>query len=247
MFRRYNLPAEYPPLFKDCDSREKKLNCLLIQGDVSGFNAAAPLSCPFPAIEAARDEILELEDYLLEHSTEFRIGKVKRIAHDDGAAGSVRFVKALEKAFDEGTWDLVHYAGHSFGQSAPDGARVFLVFGPGEAGLVDGQTFARWVGKSRFLFLSSCQSAGAHFVLQMVKQTVPAIIGYRWKVEDLHAQLFARNFYASLFGAAVNNRYLEYAFLEAKRALHGSKLATPAWASPMLVMQSMEREPDRAW
>jgi hypothetical protein len=242
MFRRYDVPAVRAPLFQDRGSRSRKLNCLLIQGDVSGFNAAPPLDRPFVAVEAARDEVLELEDFLQENEAKFGIGTVKRIQHAGGPGATPGFINELERALSRRTWDLIHYAGHCFGEPQDLGGRVYLVFGPGREGVVEADMFARWVRKSRFLFLSTCQSAGAHFVLQMVKQTVPAIVGYRWTVDDLHARLFARQFYASLFSDRATNRYIEYAFLHAKRALHESRLPAPAWAAPMLVMQSLRRD-----
>jgi hypothetical protein len=81
---------------------------------------------------------------------------------------------------------------------------------------------------------------------------VPAVLGYRWPIGDSAARNFAECFYRHLFEDPDGNRYLEYAFMKAKRDLHKAHLgmsgARAMWAAPLLVMQltQSEREPQLA-
>ena len=70
---------------------------------------------------------------------------------------------------------------------------------------------------------------------QLVKERVPAVMGFRWEVGDAQARDYAERFYKYLLES--QQRSLENACLSAKKDLFAAKPADPIWASPVLVMQ----------
>jgi hypothetical protein len=65
---------------------------------------------------------------------------------------------------------------------------------------------------------------------------VPAVLGYRWKVQDSQARQLASDFYAALFtpgGSAY--RSLGRALANARHEVFGKYLSHPTWASPILL------------
>jgi len=88
---------------------------------------------------------------------------------------------------------------------------------------------------TRFVFLSSCASAGQDFIYQLAKERVPAIMGFLWKVKDAPAREYATSFYQCLLEGQQNS--LEYACLGAKKLMYARYRGDPIWASAVLVMQ----------
>src|SRR5208337_4295337 len=96
--------------------------------------------------------------------------------------------------------------------------------------------FASWLqrAKARFIYLSSCKSAGHDFIYHLAKEGVPAILGFLWKVEDERAHEFADKFYQFLFDDPLS---LEHACFKARTEMHKEREDSSIWASPVLVMQ----------
>lgn len=179
--------------------------------------------------------------------------KLSNLKRDGQLIGEVRVIKQTDvppggsfKAFvkevltrEPGKWHVLHYAGHTHYDSQH---RVGYLFLPGSGGIkpvepVRIAEFALWLGRAdtRFVFLSSCQSAGHDFIYQLAKERVPAIMGFLWKVDDEKAREYAESFYEHLFDGRC--RSLEYACLAAKKDMHAACKDNPIWASPVLVTQ----------
>jgi hypothetical protein len=74
--------------------------------------------------------------------------------------------------------------------------------------------------------------------MRALENFVPAVLGYRWAVSDEGACLFARAFYEALFDRSnTSHKFIEYAFLAARKAVYGRAASDPTWASATLVMQ----------
>jgi hypothetical protein len=241
IFRKYNRNGERFPLFKDDASCKEPLDCLIIQGELDDFFAGGALQRPFRKIPSAGEEVSWLEQFLEANRRRFGIGSVRVLRHSDGGAGTEgTFAARIKDALRERTWRLVHYAGHS---ARAGNDRGYLVTGGGDDDLIDAEWFGAWASKAQFVFLSSCDSADSYFVLRLVDRHVPAVLGYRWEIDDLTAREFAKGFYGHLLEAPAAKRHLEYAFLNAKRDLHGRTNGSRAvWAAPMLIMQMMHAE-----
>jgi hypothetical protein len=265
IFRKYPRAGQRYPLFKDHASRQHRLDCLIIQGQLTEFHAPAPVDRDLRDIPLVAEEVDWLEDFLRTNRDSFSIGEVEVLRYPGKPGDDRPFAKQLEGVLAEKDWRLVHYAGHSAKSASDSGG--FLVAGSEDSDIIDVQDFARWAkGRAnrgelvngiedagpQFVFLSSCESADSYFVLQLVEQMVPAVLGYRWPIGDSAARNFAESFYRHLFEDPEGNRYLEYAFMKAKRDLHrahrGMNGARAMWAAPLLVMQlsQSEREPQLA-
>jgi hypothetical protein len=96
-----------------------------------------------------------------------------------------------------------------------------------------------YLKKTHFLYLSSCESAFEQFFFELARHEVPAVLGFRWKVEDLYGFEFAQRFYEAFFQEAPRRR-LEHAFLEARRKVKTKYGDKKIWASPMMVLQSQK-------
>jgi hypothetical protein len=252
IFRKYEQRADQYPLFKDRMSRSEPLDCLLIEGCTVPFQAPDPVPRRLESIPLARDEVDCLQAFLdgiRQKDPLLKIGEVKVLSYPRDAAdpeASDRFAAEIRRVLETGAsarrpWRLVHYAGHS-AKGLDD--RGYLVVGPGRQGLVDAEAFAVWARKAQFVFMSSCRSAGAYFVTRLVERTIPAVLGYRWLVDDRVARAFSERFYRHLFEDEVGRRFLEYAFLKARKDLYRADTRSSAWASPILVMQMLDPQLD---
>jgi hypothetical protein len=131
----------------------------------------------------------------------------------------------------EEPWDIVHIAGHAkYLEREQRG--VLIIGGEDCAQELDITKATPFLKKARLLYLSSCESANAPFAVAAAQAGVPAVVGYRWPVDDRLAAMHARLFYRSLF----KHQSLEIAFLRTRRAMHRRFEADPIWASSMLVM-----------
>lgn len=258
VFRRFRPQSdETMPLFKDPLSRKaEKINCLIIEAD--GDPGTVPLTedniLEFEGLKHCRVEAREIKDLLKTSAGgEVRRMVLSRTKHDV----QQRVLEVLNK----GHWHIVHFCGHVVGNSA-DGAGIVLR--ADRDGILPIKRLVHALNRTQLLFLSSCQSASAEIVTQAVEHGVPAVIGFRWKIEDEPASRFAAEFYSRLFDSADRDsyRYVEYAFMKARQAAHNGvgKLAgpphgkpnrkggnrhtpssvprsNPIWVAPMLVMQ----------
>lgn len=236
MFRKFGDRGDRYPLFKDTASRENPVDALLIQGDVDAFSLVAPVDNSFQPLTNARDEIEWLHDYLTsKKKDEFGIGEVTVLRYEDHEPGT--FADVVQKTMASKRFGFVHYAGHS---GLDEGKQAYLFLGGKDADVVSLERFSLWAQTIQFVFLSSCQSADSQFIMQLVERQVPAVMGYAWPVADDVASIFAQTFYESLFGMGRDKRFVEYAFMRAKQALHRSYPTKAHWAAPLLFMQVLE-------
>ena len=97
------------------------------------------------------------------------------------------------------------------------------------------------LNQTRLLFVSSCRSASAEFISCAIRYTIPAVIGYRWPVDDDGAAGFAQSFYQNLFtrGTAAY-KSLDYSFLQARKDARLRSKLQHTWASSMLLTQKQQ-------
>lgn len=232
IFRRYERPMARPPLFKDPASRDNPINFLVIQADPAPGNVpdgpwAGPLD-PLPEIAAEASDLVATFERVCNGSG----GVVERLAIADVAGDPIGAVIAKLR---ERHWHVVHFAGHGVVSAADDAA---LVLAPERGGVLRVADLADKLVGTQFLFLNCCRSAGSYFVMRALENLVPAVLGFRWAVPDASGANFARAFYKALFDrGAPSYRYVEYAFMCARRAVHDRDSSDPTWASPVLVMQ----------
>ena len=262
IFRRYPRAGQRYPLFKDRASRERPLDCLIIQGQLTEFHAPAPVDRDLPDVPLVAEEVEWLAQFLDGNREKFGTGEVRVLRYPGDGNDHRPFAEQLKDVLAAKDWRLIHYAGHSAKSASSSGA--FLVTGSKDFDIINVQDFARWAkGRAnsdrlvndvddvgpQFVFLSSCESADWYFVLHLVERMVPAVLGYRWPIGDSAARNFAERFYRHLFEDREANRYLEYAFMKAKRDLHQAHLgitgARAMWAAPLLVMQLTQSERER--
>lgn len=137
----------------------------------------------------------------------------------------------------EEPWDIVHIAGHSV--HLQDQKRgVLLVGGRDRAVELDIAKVAPFLARTGLLYLSSCESGNAPFAVAAAEAGVPAVVGYRWPVNDGLAAIQAQLFYRSLF----KHRSVEVAFLRTRRAMHRRYQGKLIWASSMLLMDGLEQD-----
>jgi hypothetical protein len=240
IYRKFSSRGVGFPLFKDRRSRSENIDCLIIQGRAERFSTAK-LNQQFQPIAGAVEEAAWIDGYLRKNSARFGLGEVRLLrppADDDSDYGDmVRQVLAESGR----SWRLVHYVGHSAIDSS---GNAYLVLGnrPGE--LMEIRDFARTARHAQFVFLNSCSSGKAQFILKLV-EAIPAVAGYAWEIDDEAAQIFARKFYETLFDGKISKRFLEYSFMHAKAHLHDVfQDRPPIWAAPLLFMQTMQAEID---
>ncbi len=147
---------------------------------------------------------------------------------DLGLSRSTLF-KALEK-----DWNIVHFAGHSYAREDGDReSRGYLFVGrPGSPEAIPIGDIAPFLRRTTLVYLSSCESTSPAFALELARQGVPIVVGFRWKVDDWFAALHAHLFYRYLF----EEKTVEMAFLRTRRAMHRRFGSTDrSWAASMLV------------
>lgn len=246
IFRKYRGNGERRPLFKDEFSRAHPVSCLIIQGESKDFETCytthggehIPTRCN--AIGLAAREARDLHAYFTDNSERFGLARpVLLRPGDDGAD----YGAAVREVLGRQRWQMIHYVGHS-GISERDTAYLALGRGRGDVLAVD--EFARLASDAQFVYLSSCQSSNAQFVMKLVEKHIPAVLGYAWPVEDNDGLHFALNFYKQLFDCKEPKRFLEYAFMRSKRELYAMPPRDrTAWAAPLLFMQMLAAEAPR--
>jgi hypothetical protein len=242
MLRKFGGSGVRQPLFKDRRSRNDPIDCLIIQGDAALFNASPPVESEFPAIPLAAKEAAWLDNYLRANRDTFGIHSVRLMRPTDYPDGN--YGNAVRAALGQCPWKLIHYVGHS--AVGTDG-QGYLVLGNDRDDLLDIDTFAECAKEVQFVFLNSCTSANAVFIARLVEKSIPAAVGYAWRIKDEVAAKFAKTFYQDLFKGPLPTRFLEYSFMRGKVHLHHVYRDQAAWASPLLFMQTNKAEPDRLY
>lgn len=134
--------------------------------------------------------------------------------------------------------EIVHFAGHSI--QADDG-NVYLILPTstiGKAAPLAIGDFAKWARGAgvQLVLLSSCESSSPEAVFRLAQFGIPAVIGFRWEVNDKEAPCFTEHLHQLLAGG----KPLARAFHQAVSAVKSRFPGTPTFASPMLVMQNDE-------
>jgi hypothetical protein len=239
------------PLFQDEETREGPINCLVVEADASGM--VSDLNVQVGPIPGVREEARELIDYLGKQTT-VCIGKIGRIWCEGGnvyksvsvsgelpTEGEVckgSFRQAMSDMLTAGEpWHLVHHAGHSHYDAVNDYGYVLL---PGESrdvvhelDYVGATEFAKWLSRTRFVYMSSCLGSSQDFVFNLCMHGVPALAGFRWNIDDEMAKRHSQTFYEELF----RRRSIEEALFWTWNRMYGRHRANRVWASSQLVMQ----------
>lgn len=228
-----------PPLFFDLQSRQEPVNLLLVAAD---SNAGV-----------VSDEGLDLEFNELDQ-IEVEVDAIRAVLRkaQPGSVGTVKVlklrkeadpVKALFEALNPGgqpfPWHIVHFAGHSMLMGARR-EKPALVLSPEIPQVCPFVDLARVLPGTRLLFLSSCQSANADFLSLALRERIPAILGYRWPVNDGHAAELAATFYRALFGGQESFRSLGRALLSARKSMFKAHPGAATWASPLLLTKGQD-------
>ncbi len=140
-------------------------------------------------------------------------------------------------------WDVIHFAGHAYhsptadqngAPTSPQHACLF-VGAPDHPEAVEMNTIAPSLRETTsLLYLSGCKTANAGFAVAAAQYGVPAVLGFRWKVQDKPAEQHARLFYHQLF----REKAIDRAFRNTRRGMRLLNRKDNAWASGMLVMAS---------
>lgn len=225
--------AGSPFLFGDPGKNRPPVNCLIIAADTCG-EAEIPeggtlILNPIPKVMAEADH---LHTFLAKNKDRFGIEKLTIVTpHPDSD-----FSETLYAVLYESTWDLIHYAGHTCFDTRSGLGYFFFPSetGPKSEGIKLFSQKLRFHTKTQFIYLSSCESSGADFVLSLARQHIPSIIGFRWEIEDDKAAEYAGRFYQNLFE---KNRPLPYAFLETRQEMYEKYCDNRIWAAAMLIIQ----------
>lgn len=253
VYRRYAQSTTYPPLFKDRTSRSGPINCLVIEADGQGGNVPTAVgpALVFPELIHCEGEAGSIEGILGKHAG----GIVQRLRLGD--ASTEPPISRVIAKLGERRWHCVHFCGHV----ATHAGEAGLVLRADRGGILPVKTLVKHLHQTQLLFLSSCRSAAARVVMHAVEQHVPAVLGFQWVIDDQSASNFAKTFYRLLFDRnATCYRYLEYAFMMARKAAydeareqcarrgfrdfedsgHDTLVADAldaSWVAPVLVMQ----------
>jgi hypothetical protein len=233
--RQYNVAGDQRPLFKDEKSRRGPVNCLILEADADAGDIAEPrwrhsLNA-LPELDGEAAAVVRILEEA--RAAGLGVGRVQRlkISREDDDP-----IQTVLHALDDGTvWHLVHFAGHGVLDAE---CQPGLVLVARDGGVLPFDALTAKLRRTQLLFVSSCRSAGPAFLMRVVDNVVPAVLGYRWKVHDFGAARFAAAFYEALFNrGAASFKSLEYAILEARKKAYGDRADEITWASPLLVTQ----------
>jgi CHAT domain len=134
--------------------------------------------------------------------------------------------------------EVVHFSGHSV--RADDGSVYLILPGknPGELRPLAVSDFAVWARQAQveLVLLSSCLSSTPDSVFRLAQVGIPAVVGFRWEVEENEAAYFTGHLHRELAKKAPLARAFHAAISAVRRDFPGS----PTFASPMLVVQNDE-------
>ena len=237
VFRRCDeRAATRYPLFRDAESGERQVDCLVIEADPA---PAVIEGKTFAMLGRVHDEGRDVCETLCRDKARDGIGVVERLQLDAIPGDAAALREAVFGKLRERRWRLVHFAGHATVAGTTPG----LVLSADRASILPIEHLVERLPELQFLYLSSCRSADGYFVLRAAERCVPAVLGYRWTVPDGAAAQFAHAFYHELFDRGGSSyKYLEYAFRDARKATYEKNPADSTWASPILVMQLKQAE-----
>jgi len=147
----------------------------------------------------------------------------------------------------------VHFAGHSHVELDDKGqVEGYLVLAavqrnegrPPQREQVNFSDFVAYVPGAQFLFASSCGSADPAFLQRAMQESIPAVLGYLWPVDDSEARSLSVHFYQALFtpgGEAYQS--LARALAQARSRMFRLQAVGAIWASAVLLAKGT----DAAW
>jgi CHAT domain len=214
------------------------INCLIIESDVSGIvpqiKDSDGRSLTLGNLQNVIKEAEWLEQYLKKMKPSLELGEIKRINREEADKLGVPLKELLRSTLQgQVEWHLVHYAGHCRYDA---GQKTGFLFFPGDP-FIDPlhlADFSAWLRKTRFVYLSGCESSEEDFVFELARNSIPAVFGFRWKILDKLAVEFTKSFYTNLFERM---RSLEYAFLLARKEMRSKFANERIWAAPILILQ----------
>lgn len=239
------------PLFATRAIEDRRINCLVIDATAEGVarlpdGTSEDLSSMAEGTRECDDVIAKLTD--LQEKVPI-LGRVERVPKESGEVLSRdQLFEALECRGDwqgKGPWELVHFCGHS-GLHPKEGDDRAYIYVPGsenpgyDAEGIDILRFARLLPHVRFLYLSSCCSADRGFVYELARKQIPAVLGFRWPLNDNTAAAFADSFYDNLF-ASDEAQDLVSAFKISQERTHETHNQDNTWASAMLMVANMSK------
>jgi hypothetical protein len=229
--RKIALSGDYNEFFIDRVDVRQRFNCLIIKSDVHEY--VDELDASFTKLYNIEREVEFLNRFLSQKKKELRIDTIRLLEEPEPG---LTFSETLRKVLSEEKYHLVHYAGHSYYDA--NAKKGYLPL-PGKdyPEVVDIEELSVWLrkAKTQFIFLSSCHSSEEDFVFELASKKIPAILGFRWDMDDAMAFEYAECFYTHLFK---NANSLEYALLKARKEMHANYPQDRIWAAPMLVLQT---------
>jgi hypothetical protein len=237
--RQYDSAGVIPPLFADEQSRLEPVNCLIISADSSkGVIDLPKWSGNFERLPKIQEEAKALEQYLKGLPAAAKIGVVDWLNLEGNRDDPHEDVL---KKLKERTWHIIHFAGHGLVDRRKVDAGLLLNATAELQSVLEFDEFVKELGETRLLFVSSCRSASSEFISCAIRYTIPAVIGFRWPVDDDGASDFAQSFYRHLFtrGTAAY-RSLDYSFLQARKESRERSKQQLTWASSMLLTQKQQ-------
>jgi CheY-like chemotaxis protein len=194
-------------------------------------------------IPAVGTEVAELAKEI-----EIEVGRLGLEVEVDVLVGAEASRETLSDKLQHQSYHIFHYAGHGrFRGELPELSG--LVLGQGsERSVLTAADLKRLVSETelRFVFLSCCLGARTaalagrgefQGILEaLARAGVPAVLGYRWTVDDAMALELARSFYSALWQHLAPGP----ALLEARKTMSMGPLGrdSETWASPVLLSQS---------
>jgi CHAT domain len=148
--------------------------CLIVVADTHGIVSGVSADIILRKLSHISEEGKQLEDCLTKNGI-----FVRRLGGPGGVTASRdQLVADLER----GTWDAVHFAGHSFWDEKGN-AMIFLPGAKGPESLtIEPLAVLLRKARTRFVYLSSCSSSGC--AAELARKQVSAIVGHRWEVDD---------------------------------------------------------------
>lgn len=231
VLRRYQGSGPLDPLFWDARSREAPVDCLLIAADPRPGMGCVELT----QVEYEVDDIAQI--LREQKKAGANIGRVEVLKLNGNDAADTELGKQLRA----GEWKLVHFAGHADVRlgNADRGPSGVLALNPAANIFVEFAAVARVLPHTQFLFVSSCRSANAAFLHEVIRQSIPAVLGYRWPVDDAGARNLAKAFYSALFTRGrLSYKSVARAVSSARKEAFDTQLGHVTWAAPILLAKS---------
>ncbi|WP_376964153.1 CHAT domain-containing protein [Azospirillum sp. A26] len=213
-----------------------ELNCLIID---ASFCAFVPRMGYFPELENVAAECDTLEAIIEGHRKECFDQNRPALFHAPvrlspaTAPKDKPFHLHVRETLRNGTmWHIVHFGGHAY----YDERRGYgwICFPGAPVDVIELERFGNWLRNAGFVYLSSCREPGDRSVYALARHSIPAILGFRWDMDDHKAMKHAESFYQELICRSTS---FETASVTARRSLYRHYETDRAWAAPLLVTQ----------